>query len=142
MSSDIFRPGTVSSLVPQGCTIEQLMAAANIHAYQSASMHAVRACGRRLADLSIGEALALRADHGWNLDVPWTGTTDDSALDRRLACAFRALLARATLDERLRWIEHEVWSPSDFPHPARPADPYHEALMRWWLELYGEAYAG
>lgn len=119
-----------------GIPFETLMAAATLHAYRSAEMHACHACGQRLADLTIGEALALREERGWNLDVPWTGTTGDGDLDARLAEAFRALLARRSLDERLRFIEAEVWSPQMFPHPAAPVDLYRETLMRWWLDLF------
>lgn len=91
---------------------------------------------KRLADLTVCDALAIW--RAWTVDVPFCGTTGDDVLDRRLADAFRAILLRATLDERLRFIEGEVWSPDDFPHPASPTDRYRETLMRWWLDLYHE----
>lgn len=120
---------------------DELMTAARIHAYNSANMRSVRAYGQRLADLTISEALRLHAgpSGGWNLDVPWTGSSGDADLDARLAQAYRALLACSSHDDCLRFIEREVWRPEMFPHPDAPADRYCETLTRWWLDLFEEA---
>ncbi|EHK57662.1 hypothetical protein [Allomesorhizobium alhagi] len=75
----------------------------------------------------------------WHLDCPPAGTTGDIALDKRLADAFRALIARPDLPSRLTWLEGEVFLTDHFPNPNAPADRYRATLIRWWLDLHGEA---
>lgn len=121
---------------------DRLMVAARLHVHAKARRRAWDACNKPLEDLNLREALAFHDDPlapDWVLDFPWTGSTGDADLDARLAEAFRALLACATLEARLRFIEGEVWRPQMFPHPAAPADLYRETLMRWWLDLFEEA---
>ncbi len=93
-------------------------------------------CEAALRDMSICDALAIWSS--WTCDVPFFGATGDETYDRRIAAAFRHLLGCSGLDQRLTWIEGEVWRPEDFPHPSAAADAYRETLMRWWLDLYGE----
>lgn len=103
----------------------------------------IRPCERcyppaRLADMTVADALAVFSS--WECEVPFAGPTGDAMLDRRLAEAFRALLAQPGLVERQRWIEIEVFlNGSDFPPPAAPVDRYRATLIQWWLDLYEDA---
>jgi hypothetical protein len=85
--------------------------------------------------VSIVEALATWSK--LSIEFPFLGATGDVSLDRRLADALRALIAAPTLDDRLRWLEGEVFlGGSDFPPPAQPVNRYRAVLIRWWLDLY------
>lgn len=95
-------------------------------------------CGLR--DLTICDALAIWSS--WQADVPFDGPTGSAALDVLLADAFRAMLACATLPQRLAWLERQLAQQGEFPYSARPADRYIETLMRWWLDLFEEARGG
>lgn len=70
----------------------------------------------------------------WHGDSSPIGPTGDFALDMQLADAFRALLYRPVLKDRLNWIERELRT----GQRRRPSDDrYHAAIIAWWLELYG-----
>lgn len=69
----------------------------------------------------------------WHADSSPLGATGDYALDMLLADAFRNLLYRPALKDRLDWIEREVRRPR-----RRPVDDlYHAELIAWWLDLFG-----
>lgn len=81
---------------------------------------------------SITDALAMWSE--WHADISPMGPTGDFALDMQLADAFRALVYRPVLKDRLTWIERELRSGKR----RRPGDDrYHAAIISWWLELYG-----
>ncbi|WP_127399599.1 hypothetical protein [Mesorhizobium sp. M4A.F.Ca.ET.090.04.2.1] len=50
-----------------------------------------------------------------------------------LADAFRAMLYRHELKDRLAWIEREVQR----PRRRQLDDLYHAELITWWLDLFG-----
>lgn len=83
-----------------------------------------------------GIVAALRMWSAWSLDVPPTGPTGDAALDKRLACAFRALAHLPDAATRFAWIENRLFTTNDFPPPNAPVDRYRETLMRWWQDIY------
>lgn len=76
---------------------------------------------------TILEALATWS--AWHADVSPLGATGDYALDMMLADAFRALLYRPCLNDRLDWLGREV---------ARRGQPhvYRAQMIRWWLDLH------
>ena len=68
----------------------------------------------------------------WHADTSPLGATGDYALDMRLADAFRHLLYRPALKDRLTWIEREMKRPR-----KRGADNRYQAeICAWWLDLW------
>jgi hypothetical protein len=68
----------------------------------------------------------------WHAESSPLGATGDYALDMLLADAFRHLLYRPALKDRLDWIEREIRRPR-----RRPLDDlYHAELIAWWLDLW------
>lgn len=80
------------------------------------------------ATVTILDAMAMFSH--WHADVPFDGSRKDYALDMKLADAFRAMLFCATPEGRLRWIEREVYNPSN-----GPLTPYQTELCRWWTDI-------
>lgn len=75
---------------------------------------------------------ALDAWSSWLCDQSPLGPTGDFGLDMQLADAFRALLYRPALKDRLAWIEREIKRPR-----RRAADGRYPAeLCAWWLDLW------
>lgn len=68
----------------------------------------------------------------WHLDISPLGETGDFALDLRLADAFRALIYRHSLKDRLDWLCREVQR----PRKRVGDDDYHAELISWWLDIY------
>jgi hypothetical protein len=68
----------------------------------------------------------------WHADCSPLGCTGDYALDMQLADAFRALLYRPALKDRLEWIERECWNCGHRQHDHR----YFAEIIRWWLAIW------
>ncbi|RUW81547.1 hypothetical protein [Mesorhizobium sp. M2A.F.Ca.ET.067.02.1.1] len=83
---------------------------------------------RRLPTIS----QALDMWEAWHSDCSPLGCTGNYTLDMRLADAFRDLLYRPELCDRLDWIERQLREPR---HRAA-GDRYHAELIKWWLELF------
>lgn len=84
-----------------------------------------------MSEPTIVEALAMWSD--WNCEISPLGPTGDYVLDVRLADAFRMLLYRPDLTERLNWLEREARRPV----LVRPRDHrYRCELLSWWLEIW------
>ncbi|PWJ88395.1 hypothetical protein C8D77_111118 [Mesorhizobium loti] len=80
---------------------------------------------------TITEALAMWSH--WHCDISPLGPRGDYALDMQLADAFRALLYRPALKDRLAWIERELRRASR----RRPSDDrYHAEIISWWLAIW------
>ncbi|MES0071897.1 hypothetical protein [Mesorhizobium sp. M0058] len=76
------------------------------------------------------DALAMWAE--WHADMSPLGPTGDYGVDMQLADAFRAMLYRPALKDRLAWIEREIRRPR-----RRLADGrYPGELCAWWLDLW------
>jgi hypothetical protein len=75
---------------------------------------------------------ALDMWESWHSDCSPLGCTGDYGLDMRLADAFRDLLYRPELCDRLEWIERQLREPR---HRAAD-DRYQAELIKWWLELF------
>lgn len=90
-------------------------------------------CGQS-DQLSVADALALWSS--WFLDIPPTGATGDTAVDLRLADAFRMLAYLADRTQQMAWLEREL---RDFSlsGPAQPS-PYHTMLIQWWLAIFDD----
>lgn len=86
--------------------------------------------------VSIVSALSLWRE--WHVSIAPSGPCGDAAADRKLADAFRALIACPDADARLRWIEGNVFSGDHFPSPEEPTDLFRSQLMRWWMDIYDE----
>lgn len=79
---------------------------------------------------SITDALGMWST--WHADISPLGSTGDYALDMLLADAFRALLYRPAINDRLSWLEREA-------RRARRVgiDPlYHTHLARWHAAIF------
>jgi hypothetical protein len=68
----------------------------------------------------------------WHGDMSPLGSTGDYALDMLLADAFRALLYRPALQDRLDWIERELHRRTI----KRVSDRYNAHLIRWWNDMF------
>lgn len=68
----------------------------------------------------------------WHADYSPLGRTGEYALDMQLADAFRDLLFRPALRDRLNWIERELRQ----PRKRARDDCYHAELIKWWLDLF------
>lgn len=84
-----------------------------------------------MADLpTIIDALGMWSS--WHGDASPLGPTGDYTLDMHLADAFRALLYRPALKDRMAWIEREIrrpgWRASDRRYLAE--------ICAWWLDLW------
>jgi hypothetical protein len=78
---------------------------------------------------TIIDALAMWST--WHGDVSPLGATGDYALDMKLADAFRALLYRPSLNDRLDWIYRET------QRPRRAGDArYIAEIVSWWLTIH------
>lgn len=78
---------------------------------------------------------ALDTWSSWHSDSSPLGTTGDYALDMQLADAFRALLYRPSLNDRLDWLSREIQQPK-----CRARDDlYHAEIIGWWLDLFEAA---
>lgn len=85
---------------------------------------------RRQLRPSITQALEMWGS--WHRDCSPLGCTGDYTLDMQLADAFRHLLYRLALNDRLTWIEREIKRPR-----KRGADNRYQAeLCTWWLDLW------
>lgn len=83
-----------------------------------------------MTDHAILNALGMFSS--WHGETSPLGTTGDYATDMQLADAFRALLYRPALADRLDWIEREVSKPK-----RRPTDDlYHAEIISWWLSIW------
>lgn len=91
--------------------------------------------------------IALEMWSRWTIDVPPVSATGDADTDRRLADAFRALIALPDAAARLAWLERAVFSSDDFvpaprhadcPPAAKHSSRYREVLIRWWLDIFDE----
>jgi hypothetical protein len=79
----------------------------------------------------INDALAFWSH--WHGDISPLGPTGDFALDMQLADAFRHLLYRPALKDRLNWIERELTA----ARRRRPLDDrYHAEIISWWLAIW------
>lgn len=79
----------------------------------------------------INDALAMWSS--WHADCSPLGCTGDYGLDMQLADAFRHLLYRPALKDRLTWIERELKA----AQRRRPRDDrYHAEIISWWLAIW------
>ncbi|RWB67570.1 hypothetical protein [Mesorhizobium sp.] len=86
-------------------------------------------------DTSIIDALGIYGE--WHGDISPLGATGDYALDMMLADAFRMMLFRPDIKDRLDWIQREVAKAQ-----RRPRDrDYVAELASWWLDLWDAAKA-
>jgi hypothetical protein len=84
---------------------------------------------RRRLRPSITQALQMWGS--WHADYSPLGCTGDYALDMQLADAFRHLLYRPALKDRLNWIERELGAT---PRPSD--DRFHAEIISWWLAIW------
>lgn len=68
----------------------------------------------------------------WHADCSPLGATGDYALDMLLADAFRALLYRPVLNDRLRWLEREA----ERARREKLNTRYHIHLARWHSAIF------
>lgn len=79
---------------------------------------------------SILDALAIWSH--WHGDCSPLGCTGTYALDMQLADAFRALLYRPALNDRLNWLFDEVGAAQRRKDDSR----YCTELVSWWLSIF------
>lgn len=68
----------------------------------------------------------------WHSDWSPLGATGIYSLDMQLGDAFRHLLYRPVLRDRLAWIERQLRR----PRRRDRDDRYQAELMKWWLDLF------
>lgn len=79
---------------------------------------------------TVVDALAMWSE--WNCEISPLGSTGDYGLDIRLSDAFRAMLYRPVLNDRLRWLEREAKRPATSQRDLR----YRAEMIAWWLDVY------
>ncbi|BCH11976.1 hypothetical protein MesoLj131c_62340 [Mesorhizobium sp. 131-3-5] len=85
---------------------------------------------RRRRQPSITQALDMWS--AWHCDWSPLGATGNYTLDMQLGDAFRHLLYRPVLGDRLSWIERQLRR----PRRRGLDDRYQAELMKWWLDLF------